>query len=319
MNPLISLIIPVYNVEAYLQKCFDSVVAQTYQNLEVIVVNDGSTDGSLTVCNRYVKKNGWKLISQENGGLSAARNTGLLHANGEYITFLDSDDWMADDLIETLLYKAIQYGSDIVEAGFYRVYPDQVEVDISQEERVFSAQEVLAALFLETYNVHPCVWGKLYSRRIFENLSFEVGRLHEDGYFIYQAMYKSSKYCLLNYAGYYYRQDRPGSIMTVRVKPKNILDVTDLLEQRIEFFSKNEELELKEMAEAYYFRTTLTNYITSIKVLADPILADSLNKKILKNRNKIFRNRYLKVKKLKFALFFFAPRLFKQKYLKRIV
>ena len=114
---LVSLIIPVYNVEQYLKQCLESVKNQIYPNIEVILVNDGSTDNSLSICRYYAQENGWILVNQENSGLSAARNAGINQSTGEYIAFLDSDDWIEPDFIQNMIESVEKYDADIVESG----------------------------------------------------------------------------------------------------------------------------------------------------------------------------------------------------------
>lgn len=123
MNDMISLIVPVYNVEQYLPQCLNSIANQTYKNIEVILVNDGSIDGSLKICESYCEKYSWKLISQKNQGLSAARNAGLEVATGEFIAFCDSDDWLDTDMIATMMFNAKKKRS-----GYSRMWN---KVDIS--------------------------------------------------------------------------------------------------------------------------------------------------------------------------------------------
>ena len=120
---MISVIIPVYNVEPYLRKCLDSVVNQTYRNLEILVIDDGSTDGSGAICDEYASDRRMRIFHTENRGLSCARNLGLDEAKGEWIGFVDSDDWIEPDMYEALLKKAEETGADIVECGVFREYP----------------------------------------------------------------------------------------------------------------------------------------------------------------------------------------------------
>ena len=247
---LVSLIIPVYNVEQYLKQCLESVKNQIYPNIEVILVNDGSTDNSLSICRYYAQETGWILVNQENSGLSAARNAGINQSTGEYIAFLDSDDWIAPDFIQNMIESVEKYDADIVESGIRWVYSDNIRVECISSDTVFTRKEALASYLLQTKPLHSAVWCKLYNRKIFKNLQFAVGRLHEDGFFTYRAMYNAESYVVLNYAGYNYRQNRTGSIMSASVKSKNIKDVTDMMEERTSFFEEENELELAEMAAA---------------------------------------------------------------------
>lgn len=316
MEKLVSLIVPIYNVEQYLPQCLDSVKVQSYTNLEVILVNDGSTDNSFSICKKYAEECGWILISQENGGLSAARNAGIELAKGDFISFLDSDDWFESDMVEKMIDGVKRFGADIVETGIRWSYSDSQRIDAIDRDTVFTKKNALAAYLLQTKPLHSAVPCKLYNKKIFDNLRFEVGRLHEDGFFTYQAMYKADKYVVLNYSGYNYRQNRPQSIMSVPIKVKNVKDVTEMMEERIRFFENENEIELAEMAAAYYYRTTLSNYITAIKVMCNQELALELKDKIYKNKSRIIRNKWLGNRKIKFILFYYFPKIFSLKYLR---
>lgn len=316
MENLVSIVVPVYNVESYLPKCLQSICEQTYKNMEVILVNDGSTDSSLQICRKYVETYGWSLVDKENGGLSSARNAGLKEAVGEYLFFLDSDDWLEKDAIEVLVCLLEEYNADIVEMGIYWVYPNLIRKDSSDKDYLLNTKEVLSAYLQQAKPIHSNVTNKLFKRYIFDNLQFEEGKLHEDGFFAYQAMYKSKKYCLTSYTGYYYRQNRAGSIMSVKVKPKNLLDVAELMELRNEFFRERDENQLAEMSEAYYYRTTLTNYITAKKILKDEKLSEFLEEKLYEQKAQIKKNKYLKIKKMKFFLFFYFRSIFKCMYMR---
>ena len=317
MNSLVSIIVPVYNVEKYLRQCLKSVEQQDYDRLQVIIVNDGSTDCSKEICEEYLNKNpDWIMINQSNQGLSAARNAGIERAMGQYITFLDSDDWLDKHYISTLVEAAIKYNAEIVETGVIWKYPSYERIEVIDTTTVFNMRGAMKHYLLQTNPIHSCACGKLYQRKLFDDLRFVVGRLHEDGFFMYQAIYRSKTFVALNYAGYYYRQNREGSIMTVTVKPKNITDVMDMMEQRLEFFKEKQETALYRMAEAYYYRTALTNYITSVKIIKDKKLSQELKEKLKNGKKSIFSNRYLGIKKLKFILYFYFPLLFKAKYLR---
>lgn len=316
MSIQVSLIIPVYNVADYLQQCLDSVEEQDYKHLQVVMVNDGSEDRSLEICEEYVRRHpqSWILINQKNAGLSAARNTGLLHATGDYIAFLDSDDWIDSDFISTLVKSIVDTGAEIVEAGIRWCYSNAIRLDAIEENCVYDMKEALGHYLLQTKPIHSAVWCKLYHREIFTKLNFEVGKLHEDGYFTYQAMYKCKRYAVINYIGYNYRQNREGSIMTSMVKPKNIIDVMEMMEERIMFFKEHNEDILAEKAASYYYRTALTNYVTAKKVIQDESLCKTIKDKLDSSKHLILKNRYLRAKKLKFLFFFCFPKLFLKRY-----
>lgn len=317
-SALVSVIIPVYNVSSYLAKCLDSIEEQTYSNTQVIIVNDGSTDNSMEICSQYAGKNHWTLINQKNGGLSAARNTGLDNATGDYVIFVDSDDWLDCFFVEKLVNALETYDADIAECGIRWVYSNNVREEKTEIEMVLSMRDALSSYLLQTRPIHSAVCCKIYKKKIFDNLRFEVGKLHEDGFFTYRAMYQANKYALISYVGYNYRQNRQGSIMSIEVKPQNIIDVTDMMEQRIQFFYERDEKELAEKAAAYYYRTTLTNYTTVLTKLNDEKLAGKLKDKLDSSKQKIFRNRWLGIKKIKFVLFFNFPHIYFKKYMKRV-
>ena len=220
MTEKITVIVPVYNVENYLEKCLDSLINQTYKNLEIIVINDGSTDNSGEICQEYAQKdNRIVYIEKENGGLSDARNVGLDKMTGSYVTFIDSDDWIEQDYIETLYKKIVEYQADIAVGNYYSYnedeetyyfhiygnsYYEKVYDNISIFENLYESQEMKSFALISA-------WGKLYKAKLFDYLRFDKGKLGEDGYFN-QKMYLSvNKVVYLNKGLYAYRQ-RSGSI-----------------------------------------------------------------------------------------------------------
>lgn len=313
----VSVIVPIYNVENYLVQCLDSIRNQTYTNLEVILVNDGSTDGCLNICKQYVNELHWKLIDKKNGGLSSARNAGLKIATGDYIYFIDSDDWIKKNMIEVLVTLMEIKKVEIVECGICWVYDNEIKLDSSDEEYLMNRKEVISSYLLQSKKIHSTVCNKLYKKEIFKNITFEEGKLHEDGYFMYKALYNANNFYLTTYLGYYYRQNREGSIMSTVVKPKNIIDVTDLMYRRNNFFREKKENDLAKMSESYYYRTTLTNYITAVNIVKNDKLISKLNSILISNKKNIFSNKYLKVKKIKFLLFFYFRPVFNYIYLNK--
>ena len=220
MTEKITVIVPVYNVENYLEKCLDSLINQTYKNLEIIVINDASTDNSGEICQEYAQKdNRIVYIEKENGGLSEARNVGLDKMTGSYVTFIDSDDWAELDYVEILYKKIIEYQADISVGNYYSYnedeetyyfhiygdsYYEKVYDNISIFENLYESQEMKSFALISA-------WGKLYKAKLFDYLRFEKGKLGEDGYFN-QKMYLSvNKVVYLNKGLYAYRQ-RSGSI-----------------------------------------------------------------------------------------------------------
>lgn len=214
MEILISVIIPVYKVEDYLEQCIKSVVKQTYRTLEIILVDDGSPDRCGAICDEWEKKDKRiKVIHKKNGGLSDARNYGLDTAQGTYVVFIDSDDLVAPTMIERLFVASQKYEADIVECNyscFTDVLPEKENRE-SETSAVYTAEKALSLLLNESVFKYT-VWNKLYRRAIFDTLRFEVGKLHEDVFFTYQAFGICKRIIKIDDCLYYYRQ-RSGSIM----------------------------------------------------------------------------------------------------------
>ena len=204
MNEKITVIVPVYNVEHYLDKCLDSLINQTYKNLEIIVINDGSTDNSGIICQEYAQKDNRIIyIEKENGGLSDARNVGLDKMTGSYVTFIDSDDWVESDYVEVLYNKLIEYRADIAvgnyckfnesDSNFYfhisgnyfeKLYDNVSIVDcLNDSNRLLNSALIVA-------------WGKIYRKEIISNFRFPVGRVTEDAVFNLKNTIIFQKYCL---------------------------------------------------------------------------------------------------------------------------
>lgn len=176
-KPLICVIVPVYNTEPYLRKCLDSIIVQTYENLEILIIDDGSTDKSGRICDEYTKDARVKVFHTENRGLSAARNKGLDEANGDWIGFVDSDDWIDPDMYEILLQIAKKTGADIVECGVYEEYPGETKNKEKKSKKLTGSKAVEALLREE---LSDNVWNKLWRRQCFTNMRFPENRLFED-------------------------------------------------------------------------------------------------------------------------------------------
>ncbi len=209
-NSLISVIIPIYKVEKYLDRCVGSIVNQTYKNLEIILVNDGSPDNCPKMCDSWAEKdNRIKVVHKENGGLSDARNAGMPLACGEYISFVDSDDWLEKNAIE-LMYDAIDRNDcDVCSFGVKMVWDngEQKALTKSHNEIVFDNTEKILQGFLSS-NIIQTVWNKLYKKSVIDGFEFPVGKLYEDEFWSWKVMANSNRLvCIDDYLYNYYQND----------------------------------------------------------------------------------------------------------------
>ena len=212
---LISVIVPVYNVEAYLDRCVQSIIEQTYTNLEIILVDDGSPDRCPQMCDAWAKKDPRiKVIHKKNGGLSDARNAGMAVATGSFIGFIDSDDWIEPNMYALLYDRLSEDRSDISACGVEMFWEDRSKESIpltSPGNHVLNTTAALTALIEESYLKQP-VWYKLYKRDLIQNLLFPVGKYHEDVFWSYMAVSRAEKISVFDTPCYHYSQ-RSGSIM----------------------------------------------------------------------------------------------------------
>lgn len=208
--PLISVIVPVYKVERFLDRCVESLIRQTYDNLEIILVDDGSPDCCPEMCDAWAEKDGRvKVIHKENGGLSDARNRGVSAASGEYISFVDSDDYVSPDYAKRLLSLLRETGADISCVSIRSVYDGNEDFSQQPEEliRVFDRQQTYAALRLEFYMPLVAACGKLIPAELVRANPFPVGRLHEDEAVTYKYFYNAEKVALTSLELYAYYQN----------------------------------------------------------------------------------------------------------------
>lgn len=213
-SPLITVIIPVYNVKQYLKRCLDSVIEQTYKNLEIIIVNDGSTDTSEKICAAYKSKDERIiLINKDNGGLSDARNAGLNIASGDYIFFIDSDDYVSCDIVRILCRDAKENNADIAVASFQNfdeTTPKKLD-GCNGKTKVLDTKEALESMLYQK-DCTNSAWGKLYKRKLFNNIRYPKGKTCEDIPVTYRLFARAKKITMNSSKLYYYYQ-RSSSII----------------------------------------------------------------------------------------------------------
>ena len=212
-EPKISVIVPVYKVEPYLRKCLDSIVNQTYKNLQIILVDDGSPDNCGAVCDEYAAKDRRiEVVHQKNGGLSAARNAGLKLADGNYIGFVDSDDWIELDMYDYLLKNALKYQADIAVCGRVERYRDKSVFRGWEQLEILNTEQALETL-LKNDIMQNFVWDKLYKRNLFDDVWFPIGKTFEDIAVMHRLFARAARVICLPDIGYNYLQ-RDGSIVS---------------------------------------------------------------------------------------------------------
>lgn len=225
---MISVIVPVYNVEKYLERCIDSILKQTYSDLEILLIDDGSSDNSGKICDEYAKKdNRIKVIHKKNGGISDVRNVGIENAKGDYIGFVDSDDYIADDMFETLYKLSNENNADISIVSFYEMYNGKL-IGVRDDKTLtkMDKQEALKELLIDT-NIQSYMWNKLFKKELFDNLRFPLGKNFEDIATVLLIFERANKVVLLQDPKYYYLR-RDDSIVGHRTN-KTYLDYLEVV------------------------------------------------------------------------------------------
>lgn len=225
-SPLVSVIIPVYNVEEYLRECVNSVINQSYRNLEIWLVDDGSQDASGKICDEYKEKDERiRVIHKENGGLSSARNSAIDLMNGEYVVFIDSDDFIANDFIETYVDYMNRFDVDIVMGTWYPFYgeiKDQTKYILyDNKPELYKKIDAIKMMFLDRKLYHDAA-GPMYKSFLFKNIRFPIGVLYEDLATTFYVVSGASNILYVNDQRQFYRI-RPGSIMNATVKKDDMV------------------------------------------------------------------------------------------------
>lgn len=261
MDETISVIIPVYKVEDYLKKCLDSIIAQSYSNLEIILVDDGSPDNCPAICDEYSKLDKRvKVIHKKNAGLSSARNAGIDIATGKYVVFIDGDDYIHKQMFEILHINMKENNADISICNFTKVvnldYEDSPVT--SNSISVFSGAEAMGNLYGECYLPTVVAWNKLYKRSVFNDLRYPLGKFHEDEFIIHRILDKAKLVVYTDASLYYYVQ-RNDSIMGKSYN-LNRLDYLLALEERMLFFKQKNYLPLYKKTLRAYLRAIIRQY-----------------------------------------------------------
>lgn len=293
---LISVIIPAYNEEEKLSRCVDSILNQTYTNLEIILVDDGSKDKTPIICDEYqAKDERIRVIHQENKGLSDARNAGLEIATGEYIVFIDSDDITLKEMIEKLYHLLKEYDADISVCQFQN-FTDEIPEITQPEEKItiYEGDKRYQAIW-DSWALTCVQWNKLFKRKIFADLRFPSGKYHEDEYVIHKEIHNARKIVYTNQI--YYLYSKQGETITNTPSLKKFYHALEGFHDRLDFF---DELGYTDFSRKSY--NQIMNYISSVKVVARNLEdTDAYLKRILLMEHDL-KNRYSKLTHFKWYL-----------------
>src|SRR5699024_5270696 len=248
-NIKISVVVPIYNVDRWLPRCLTSIIGQSFTEFELLLVNDGSTDDSLEICQSFSKKDERiKIINKENGGLSDARNAGIDIAQGRYRVFVDSDDYLERNYLFNLYHNIIKTNADIAMCEYKEVTEKgklikKVYLNETSSAQVVSGRQIIKNIYRDKGTINIVAWNKIYKTSLFTDLRYPVGKFFEDEYMIIPIMYKTKKVCLVRNILYNYVQ-RSGSIMLSPLTIKKVKDINHFKLWRINFFKKNKDKEL---------------------------------------------------------------------------
>ena len=314
MNELISVIIPVYKVEAYLPDCVESVLGQTYQNFELILVDDGSPDNCPQMCDAFVARDARiRVIHKENGGLSSARNAGIEAARGDYLAFLDSDD-LWSPLFLNRLYRAIQEVDADFSVCLFRRFSDSPPADLPEtaDTEKLTQQDAFECLFHARNENMVVAPNKLYRRKLFESVRYPVGQIHEDEAVIHEIIGGAKTVAWVNEVHYYYRLT-PDSITNAKFSLKR-LDEMKAKERRIAWFEAHNMQGLADCTRIVYLNNLMRLYRTVQAELADRKEAQAACRMIYDRFCELYTPELTKGQsikaKLRYRLFQTAPRLF---------
>ncbi|OZU89282.1 beta-1,4-galactosyltransferase [Virgibacillus indicus] len=257
----VSVVVPIYKVEKYIHRCIDSIVNQTYENIEIILVDDGSPDNCGDIADHYQEKDSRiNVIHKENGGLSDARNHGMEQVTGEYTMFVDSDDWLERDAIEVMVNHSLKFKADIVQSTFYYAHRDKLLIDNRFHEKGDAPLRLdnhsLMHELVKNDKVKNFAWGKLYKTKLIKDIPFKKGVLFEDVFWAHQVMHKVKNFLLLHHPLYYYYH-RDDSIVSAYT-PRN-LDIIEGLKVRHVFLEMYYE-ELKDESYKAILKACLIHY-----------------------------------------------------------
>lgn len=302
-NIRISLIVPCYNIREYLPRCIESILAQTYKNLEIILISDGSTDGTDEVIREYAKKDSRIIpIFKQNSGVSDTRNRGLDIATGDYIGFVDGDDYIEPEMYETLLKNAIENNADISHCGYQMVFPSRVDYYYNTGKKVIQdnkkgIRDIIVGDYVEP---SPCI--KIYRKNIVNNLRMPINiKINEDVLFNFYAFVNSKKSVYEDLPFYHYIL-RKGSAATSKINQNKLFDPVRVRKEIFEYSLKNLDNEIQSVAYSSYLNSIINLYRVVSNSKLKEYKEDSF---ILKGQIKEIKGKFMLSKRIKTERFLF--------------
>lgn len=311
MKEKISIIVPVYNVEAYLERCVESILKQTYTNLEILLVNDGSTDKSGELCDKLaLRDHRIRVIHKENGGLSDARNRGIDEASSNLIGFIDSDDYIDEDMYETLYRQMVASKADLSMCGHYDVYHQIPEKQVAEIKTWELMPEEAIKMVMEAKILSVTAVNKLYKKALFEQLRFRIGKIAEDAFIMVDLIHQCSKVVATNEKKYYYVH-RENSITTQKFSLK-FLNVIEAYEQNAKIISENYpdlyDVAIMRLNWAYFY---VLDRLLVDNDFKDKVLEDRLISYLKKNKKSILMDsRFTRARKMSFLALCLSRKLY---------
>lgn len=305
---LLSIVVPVYNVEKYITKCLDSIINQNYDNIEVIVIDDGSTDKSGLICDKFaLEDKRVKVIHTSNKGVSHARNLGIVSAKGKYLTFVDADDYVDEDIYEVLLADIVSYSADIAMCNMCQNKKSVFRFgEKSETVKLYTGSEMLEHFYGNNYVMAVVVWNKVYRMEMFDGIQFPEGLTREDEFVMHKIMYNAKIVSFRNKGLYHYMTHKES---ITRQKDLGRLNRLTAVEDRLQFFYD------KQMIKLYY--------LSLLRLLNDSarcyfyVLIHFEEKEVLQDIRERFMNHYSEIPEMKsfFRKKKIYPKLFITKYL----
>lgn len=277
-NYKISVIVPIYNVEKYLNRCMESLLSQTYNNIELILVDDGSTDNSSKLCDMYAKKSDRVVvIHKKNGGLGSARNAGVLASTGDYVTFIDSDDWVTVDAYGYMLNVLIEHNCDVVQCSF--IQTEEVCCPINDKEHIdiYTNKDILNYyMYYSTKTGSYSVWKFLYKAELVKDIKFREGKINEDIDYNYKVLRRANRLAVSNQVKYFYYQNHE-SLSTGGLKKRDY-DLYEAASELLKLTSEETFKDIKFLGEVKFARTPFS---LLSKIAYYGISDSSINKHII--------------------------------------